>query len=317
MAESSVTTSENNGSNNDGHASFKYYADAHFHLDRSADQKMGFNVNMTLEGVLYAAQEKYGLRDPPQCQLSLVVTNFCDPENFGQLSKRLNTILQDERLRVSFGIHPKIHLSQNKKVYLKQTVTANLRKFLNNQKTVAFGEVGLDFEKEVGRGWANQEFMLETLLNSVKDILKNRNLPVVLHLRGGHRAHYDQVASKAKGILTATVGCEHPIQLHCFLGSSEDVAKWLKDFPNCSFSIAVGKFQNMTYMSEEAKMLRSIPREKLLLETDAPHLSGQKGVISSPLNIPNRARIIANALDCSVDDLLKDTLQNAVNFFHL
>ena len=36
-----------------------------------------------------------------------------------------------------------IHLSQNKKGYFKQTVPVNLRKLVNNQKTVAFGEVGL------------------------------------------------------------------------------------------------------------------------------------------------------------------------------
>ena len=112
-----------------------------------------------------------------------------------------------------------------------------------------------------------------------------------------------------KGILEETEGEAHPIQLHCFTGTAEDVEQWIQEFPNVAFSLAVGKFQEVSLNSNTAKMVRAIPLERLLLETDSPFLM-PKTEINVPYNIVNRTRKIALMRECDVYELLNATLQH-------
>ena len=69
------------------------YADAHMHIDRSADY---WKVEETLPAILEAAEKKYGIRDSDRCRLRFVIANFCDPEHFGTFG--LINVSQDPRV---------------------------------------------------------------------------------------------------------------------------------------------------------------------------------------------------------------------------
>ena len=127
-----------------------------------------------------------------------------------------------------------------KKGQLRSNVKSQLLSFLADRRTVAFGEVGLDYEHGDTDDWVQQEGFLRNLLEAVKTPILGRRLPVVLHPHQGPMAPYRPMAEKAQKIIKDILGHAHPI-LHCFKGTAEDVAFWMEKFQNCYFSI-IGRF---------------------------------------------------------------------------
>ena len=68
---------------------------------------------------------------------------------------------------------------------------------------------------------------------------------------------------------------EQKIHLHCFAGGLTQVRQWRSVFPDCYFG-ATGKTANLNQDQQAA--LRSIPLDRLLLETDSPYLPMMKGL---------------------------------------
>ena len=288
------------------------YADAHFHFDLLA-QKMGMRTtNLTV--LLNAAGERVKVWDHTQCPLQMCIANFCHPD-FYPSSKTLDEITEDPRIKATFGIHPtqRCHVV-DKKGIIHSRILQQLDEALYRADVVGFGEVGLDWYHEKREGRARQEDFLRQLLKALGKTLRGRELPIVLHLRHDSMSSHKELATRARKILRETVGESHPIQLHCFSGTAEDVEQWMEGFPNTYFSLAVGKFQDMSLNSNTAKMVRSIPMDRLLLETDSPFLMPNKE-INIPFNIVNRARKIALMRECDIYELLDVTLHNTARLF--
>ena len=76
---------------------------------------------------------------------------------------------------------------------------------------------------------------------------------------------------------------DHKIHLHCFVGTVIEAREWLNEFPNLYLGItplATGSSHRSKLLRE---VIRSIPVERLLLETDSPYF------VPSCVSIPGQS----------------------------
>lgn len=128
-----------------------------------------------------------------------------------------------------------------------------LRELLKDPKTVAMGEIGLDYHYEK-ESRTEQLALFEMQLRLAKEL----DLPVIVHDR---EAHEDTLRLLKEIQPTGVV--------HCFSGSVEMAKEILKLGMYIGLGGAV-TFKNAVKPVEVAAM---VPAERLLLETDAPYMT--------------------------------------------
>ena len=173
-------------------------------------------------------------------------------------------------------------------------------------KMVAVGEIGLDLHGETP-SLAEQERVFEAQL----ELASQHNLPVVLHIRGAHNEAIN-LLNKNKHLLS------HGGVVHCFSGTKEDAQKYLDLGLNISFTGAV-TYVKPSEKEEQAQLFRSIPLDRIMIETDCPYLSPSpyRGKTNSPKMTLVVAEYIACILEMNTNDFIKATRLNTENLFNI
>ena len=283
------------------------YADSHFHLFRTAEQ-LKVQGEVSLSKILRHDQNEH--------ELSLAIASVCDPKFLQGLTDNYVSLTSDARLRFAVGIHPKrIPVATTKSGAIRPYTLRQIRDLLIKPSVVAVGEIGLDFVTESRDVRATQLRFLKAFLDAVGDIVTQQRLPIVLHLRPGLLDTYRELSEHAVRIISETVGREHPIQLHCFTGTAADTQFWLDSCPNVMFSLATGMVR-VPCSPEQQQMIAAIPMQRLLLETDSPHLGLRSRQLSTPCDLPRTVDRLVALTDCADARALLDlTLANARRFF--
>jgi len=175
------------------------------------------------------------------------------------------------------------------------------RKFLDRQKVVAVGEIGLDYYKGISSE-ANQKKLFKRLLEEAKD----RDLPLIIHNRDAHK--------DTLGILRDVVGRSIEAVMHCFSGNSGFLKECLDMGMFVSFTCNL-TFKNAGRLREIARL---VPMERLLLETDAPFLAPQafRGRRNEPAYVKYLAEELARIKGLSFEEVCRVTTANARQFFN-
>ena len=282
------------------------YADAHFHLDRTAlfNQMVHFpdlqDLLDKLQEVTLAASDGF--------RLELAVANFCDPHNHGLVAQVLERLVLDERLVVTIGAHPNRAGEILVDGRLDPRKVQNIRAILTFPKVRGFGEIGLDGTRP---NVDEQRSLLRQLLTTFALDIKNKRLPLVLHIRGGAHGSREELTREIQQLLFDMVGPDHPMQLHCFRG---DVTAW-GSFSKVYFSIVAADYRRTPLDSPEARLLAAVPEDRILLETDAPYFGCLPGQSSSPEGIPRYVAMAARIRAVGVSELLTQALQNTKRLF--
>ena len=194
----------------------------------------------------------------------------------------------------AIGIHP--HEAGNFDIKVLDT----MKVMAENDKVVAIGEIGLDYYRNLAKV-ENQKYLFQSLVNLAKEL----NLPMVIHSR--------QAESDVLDILKPVL--PHKIVVHCFSGD-EDFLKFCLDL-----GFFVSFTCNITYKKAEnlRKVVKLVPLERLLLETDAPFLppEGFRGKRNEPFYVKHLAREIAGIRGDSIEEIAEITTNNARSFFTL
>jgi TatD DNase family protein len=173
-----------------------------------------------------------------------------------------------------------------------------LRELLAHPKAVAVGETGLDTVRRVATPEQQRR-----LLDAHLELADELQLPVVIHNREA-----DDATARA------LEGFEGTVVLHCF-SSPGLLAVALDRSYFLSFA------GNATY--PKAAVLReasaSVPRERILVETDAPYLAPQpvRGETNEPAHVVHTIRALADARGESAEELAAATHANAAVAFAL
>ncbi len=187
------------------------------------------------------------------------------------------------------GIHP-TEVPGNWKEQVQQ-----IKMLATNAKVVAIGEIGLDlYWKEIPLG--EQLPVLEKMLELATEL----NRPVVIHNREAQREMQE---------FFRTHGIEHLRGvMHSFAGTVEDADFYLSRGMFISFT-GVITFKNF----KQQDVVRHIPLERLLLETDSPFLAPvpYRGKRNQPAYVRFVAEKHAEMRGISVEEICRITYRNA------
>jgi TatD DNase family protein len=179
-------------------------------------------------------------------------------------------------------------------------------KTAQHEKVVAIGECGLDYHR-IEPHLFNEERERQTeLFQQHIELAKELEKPLMIHCR--------EAFSDMKSILRreiADMPMEVPGILHFFTGTKDD-AKALLDM---GFMFTFGGL--ITFNREFDDIIRYIPKERILIETDAPFVAPDpyKGKRNEPSYVVEVARMLAEIRKAPFEDVCKRTMQNAKSAF--
>lgn len=172
---------------------------------------------------------------------------------------------------------------------------------LNTKHYIAVGEIGMDlywdrtFEAEQREALRRQmQWAIEL------------GLPVCLHIRKAHNEVF--------GLLRDMGRASYSGVMHCFGGSVQEAFRAVE----MGFHLGIGgvvTFKNATM----AEVVKAVPLERLLLETDAPYLSPvpHRGQRNESSYIPLIAQRIADLRGITIEEVAIQTTANARRLFNL
>lgn len=186
-------------------------------------------------------------------------------------------------------------------------------------KILAIGEIGLDYYwvKEADRQ-ANQRDVLKQQLKLAQDV----NKPVIIHMREENDAWFGQASTDLLDILSEWYqelsAQNHPLKekpgvLHSYNGNLETAQKALQ------LNFYIGVTGPVTYKNAEEKrqIIRQLPLDRLLIETDAPFLAPvpQRGKRNEPAFVAHIADKIAEIHMTTREQIAEITSANANRLF--
>jgi len=255
--------------------------DSHCHLDILPEDKFG-----DAEQVIKTAKEHD------------VTAMMCIAINPNKWDDVLDLANKHDNVYAAMGIHP----CETKNVVVSDE---QLLAVLDNPKVLAVGEVGLDYfhydiEKE-DMTWQQERF------RQMIRIAKQVNKPLVIHTRNSTedclRILKEEGAEKVGGIM------------HCFVESLAVAEQAMALGFYISFS-GIVTFKNAKEIKEVAK---TIPLDKILVETDAPYLAPvpYRGKQNQPAYTKYVVEEIANLRGISYEEAAKQTTVNFKKLFKL
>lgn len=252
--------------------------DTHCHLD---DEK----YNEDLEEVLQRAKQE-GIKG-----VILPGADINDLEKAQAIAHKHTNVF------FAAGVHP-YHIDE----YDEQ----RLRKFLEDKKCIAVGECGLDYfrlpeaENEKEAEVALQKKVFREHIRLAKELQK----PLIVHVRD---ASWD-----SRVILEEENAQEVGGVLHCY-NADEQLLPLAKQ----GFYFGIGGVLTFKNAKKLVNVLEKIPKEKLLLETDAPYLTPHphRGKRNEPAYTALVAQKIADLLEMDYESVCELTTKNAKVLF--
>jgi TatD DNase family protein len=197
------------------------------------------------------------------------------------------------------GVHP--HHARD----CDSTTISSLRELAKHPHVVAIGECGLDFNRNYSPHPDQEKWFIAQV-----ELALELNKPLFLHSRDAH-PRFSEILRSCK-VKTAVA--------HCFTGEREELHAYLD----------LGLYIGITgWICDERRgrhlleLVREIPRERLLLETDAPYLTPRdmqpqpKARRNEPAFLLHILKAVARALGRPADEVALETARNAGRLFSL
>jgi TatD DNase family protein len=167
-----------------------------------------------------------------------------------------------------------------------------------HHEVVAIGETGLDFHYDHSPRTVQMEMFEGHLALGAET-----GLPVVVHAREADA----EIAAALREMPAGTRGV-----LHCFTGGSLAFDEAMAADWYVSFS-GIAAFKSFAV----ADLLRQVPSDRLLVETDAPYLAPppHRGRRNEPAYVVQVAEAVAGHLEADVADVARITTENACRFY--
>jgi TatD DNase family protein len=197
------------------------------------------------------------------------------------------------------GVHPHLARACN-----AETIPA-LRELAQHPKIVAIGECGLDFNRNYSPHPDQEKWFVAQL-----ELAAELGKPLFLHSRDAHPRFAEILRNLRVGKAVA----------HCFTGEADELRACLD----------LGLYIGITgWICDERRgahllqLVKEIPRDRLLLETDSPYLTPRdlrpqpKARRNEPAHLPHILRAVARARGEPAEALAEATTRNAKAFFGL
>jgi len=180
-----------------------------------------------------------------------------------------------------------------------------LREIASNPQVVAIGECGLDFNRNYSPHPDQEKWFVAQI-----ELASTLSRPLFLHSRDAH-PRFAQIIKDMK--------VEKAVA-HCFTGGKEE----LRAILDLDLYVGItGWICDERRGKHLVELVRDIPRDRLLLETDAPYLTPRdlhpqpRARRNEPAFLPHILQAVARALGRAADEVAAETTANARRLFNL
>ena len=252
-----------------------------------------FETHAHYEDVKFDSDREALLASLPKQNIEYVINVG---SNLETTKRSIELAKQYDYIFAAVGVHPSDVEELDESSY---DVLEKAAKF---EKTVAIGEIGLDYywDKEPAVQAKQREWFKRQML-----LAKQHNLPVIIHSR--------DAAEDTMRVMKEVKAEEIPGVIHCYSYSVE----MAKEFIKMGYYIGIGgvvTFKNAKKLKEVAA---EIPLERILLETDCPYMAPEphRGERNSSLYLPYVVEKLAEIRNISKEEIISTTNQNARKLF--
>jgi len=195
-------------------------------------------------------------------------------------------------------------------------------KLLEDPKTVGVGEIGLEYDENTTEDKKDKQ--KEVLIRQI-EMAQQMNKPIVFHCRKAYNDLIDLLTMFSIGCASCPHAClSHQSAatadapkvrgvIHCFMGKLSQAEKLVEMGFYLSFNGLV------TYARDYDKVIKSIPLENIVLETDAPYLAPKphRGERNEPAYVKYVAERVAEIKGLSFNEVARQTTKNARELFNI
>lgn len=223
-------------------------------------------------------------------KVSPLIISGCDKSG---IKEAVEFIEKYDNLYATIGYHPdEVEVTSDKDINeLEKLVTAN-------PKIIGIGEIGLDYY--YGKDDRDKQLLL---FEKQLALASRLDVPVVIHSRD---AVLDTIELLKKYNVCGI--------MHCFSGSLETAREYI----SMGFLLGIGGV--LTFKNSKLKeVIKEIPLESIVLETDAPYLAPEpyRGKTNEPSYVVETAKFLAKIKEISVEEVDKITTNNVIKLFDL
>jgi len=196
-------------------------------------------------------------------------------------------------LRCAIGVHP------NYCHEVEFEAVAQLRELQSDPSVVALGEMGLDYHYDFADR-ARQRKFFEAQIQLASELSR----PVVIHCREA----VDDCLSLMRGFSNV------PAVFHCFTGTVDEARRIL----DAGYLLGFTGVITFKKSDELREAVRITPRDRLLVETDAPYLSPEpvrKVKTNEPAFVVHAAAVVAQEWGIGIEEIDRITTANVGRFF--
>jgi TatD DNase family protein len=214
-------------------------------------------------------------------------------------SRHAVELAQAQGLYATAGVHP--HHARD----CDDSTIPALREIAAQSRVVALGECGLDFNRNYSPH-PDQERWFEAQLELARELGK----PVFLHSRDAHPRFAQVLKANDVGAGVA----------HCFTGEAAELRAYLDLGLHVGITGWICDERRGAHLLE---LVKEIPEDRLLVETDAPYLTPRdlhpppKARRNEPAFLPHVLRAVARARGEAPEALAEATTRNARRLFRL
>ncbi|MDQ7781373.1 MAG: TatD family hydrolase [Desulfomonilaceae bacterium] len=223
--------------------------------------------------------------------VAAIVTVGIDLEDVEEALKIADRI---DRVYAGVGFHP--HNAKD----VGDGSLAKMEALARHPKVVAYGEIGLDFFRNL----SPQDTQLRVFQDQLA-LAKQIDKPVIIHLRNAYGEGLEMLERAAPFPKSGVI--------HCFSGDENDAKRALE----MGFFISIPgtvTYKNNTILRD---IVRGLPDDRILLETDCPFLAPEplRGKINEPAYMVHTARRVAEVRGVPLEETARQTTANAARLF--
>jgi TatD DNase family protein len=217
--------------------------------------------------------------------------------DFNDLPQAIRLAEKYEEVYFAVGIHP-----YDIDIYNEEM----MEKYVNHPKCIAIGECGLDYfrlPEDEDEKIANVKKQKEVFISQI-EFAKKVKKPLIIHIR--------EASNDSRQILIDCNAKEVGGVLHCYNASEH-----LLPLSEHNFYFGIGGVLTFKNAKKLVDVLPKIPKDKLLIETDAPYLTPHphRGERNEPYYTTFVAQKMAELLELSQDEIENLTSTNAKKLF--
>lgn len=229
------------------------------------------------------------LEDAEKNNVKKFIISGCDKKS---IRDGIEIVNRYPNVYMTIGYHP------DEVDSLKDEDLEYLEKLLNNKKVIGIGEIGLDYYYND----SNTDLQKEWFRKQIELAIKHR-LPIVVHTREATEDTYEILKEyDVRGVL------------HCYSGSLEMAKLYMEK----GFFFGIGGV--LTFKNSKLKdVVKEIPIQNLILETDSPYLAPEpkRGSVNEPKNIKIIANCLSTVKELPIEKITDYTTGNVYRLFDL